>query len=460
MDRNDFHRLFKCVGPAVLPVIHVQDSAQALANVRIAVREGAQGVFLINHDFPYPAFLPIIQDVRRAFPTLWLGVNFLAVTGQEAFPVLARLAGEGCPVDAYWADDACIDERRGVTDQPAAAAIAHARRDSGWKGLYFGGTAFKKQRPVKPQDFAAAARIAVQYMDVVTTSGVATGDAAEHGKIEAFRQGCGDVALGLASGVTPENVASYAAAADAILVATGINRPGDFYTIDPLRLRRLLANVRRSAAGETALDNDRAARWYLSRMAPNVKGETFAWLDPSAMYLNARSFHSLVDDLAVPFAADGIEVVAGLDAMGFILGTAIATRLGIGVLTIRKSSKLPVVADAVDFTNYSGRTQKMEMRKPAFRPGTRVLLVDQWLETGGTMTGAIELVERQGGVVAGIASVCIEENAATTALRATYKCVAAVMPGSPIQDQCNRQTLDSFGDFTPELAFPDTVAEQ
>lgn len=459
MDRNDFHRLFKCVGPAVLPVIHVQDSAQAIGNVRIALREGAQGVFLINHDFPYEEFLPIIRDVRAAFPMLWLGVNFLAVTGDEAFPVLAQLADAGCPVDAYWADDARIDERRGVDDQPEAAAITAARRASGWNGLYFGGTAFKKQRAVKPQAFAAAARIAAQHMDVVTTSGVATGESAAHGKAEAFRQGCDEAALALASGITPENVASYAAETDAILVATGINRPGDFYNIDPLRLRRLLSNVRRIGAGETAPGNDRAERWYLSRMAPNVKGETFAWLDPSAIYLNAQSFHALVDDLAVPFAADAIELVAGLDAMGFILGTAIATRLGTGVLTIRKAGKLPVVADAVDFTNYSGRTQQMEMRKPAFRPGTRVLLVDQWVETGGTMTGAIELIERQGGVVGGIAAVCIEENAATTALRAKYKCVSAVMSGSAIQEQCNRQTLDSFADFTPEMAFPDTAAE-
>ena len=101
-------------------------------------------------------------------------------------------------------------------------------------------------------------------------------------------------------------------------------------------------------------------------MAPNVKGERFAWLDPSTIYINARAFHALVDDLIVPFDPSGIDVVAGFDAMGFVLGSAIATRLGKGFLTIRKAGKVPVETDMVDFVNYSGRTQQMEMRKPAF----------------------------------------------------------------------------------------------
>ncbi len=57
MDRQLFHKLFKCSGPAVLPVIHVLDFEQACRNVRVALGEGAQGVFLINHDFSYDRFV-------------------------------------------------------------------------------------------------------------------------------------------------------------------------------------------------------------------------------------------------------------------------------------------------------------------------------------------------------------------------------------------------------------------
>jgi predicted TIM-barrel enzyme len=238
MDRSAFHRLFKSPGPIVTPVIHVLDRAQALANIGHAVRLGAPGVFLINHDFSADAFLPILRAVRADCPDLWLGVNFLAQPGRVAFPVLGRLQAEGCGIDAYWADDACMDERQ--TSQTEAEAIAAIRAASGWQGLYFGGVCFKKQRPVDPALNEHSARIARPFMDVVTTSGIATGQATDLTKIADFRRGLGPAPLAIASGVTPDNAARYAADVDCFLVATGINRPGDFYTIDPARLAALL----------------------------------------------------------------------------------------------------------------------------------------------------------------------------------------------------------------------------
>ena len=452
MDRFEFRKRFKTVGPAVLPVIHARDSGQVARNVQIAVREGAHGVFLINHDFAFEGLLPLIRDVRSRFPALWLGVNFLGVTGARAFPVLGDLERTGCVVDAYWADDARVDEMSDT--QPEADAIAETRRASGWTGLYLGGTAFKKQREVRPEHFETAARTAVRYMDAVTTSGAATGRSAEVSKIRAFRNGCEDWALAVASGVTPDNANAYAGLVDAILVATGINRRGDFYNIEPMRLRRLLAACRDAGAGAPEPNPD--AGWYLPLMAPNVKGERFAWLDPSTIYINASAFHALVDDLIAPFDPSKIDLVVGFDAMGFVLGSAIATRIGRGFLTIRKEGKVPVETDVVDFVNYSKRTQQMEMRKPAFPPGTRVLLVDQWVETGGTMDAGIRLVERQGGIVAGIATVCIEETAGGAVYRGLYRCSTAVIPGTAEQEQCNRKTMDHFANFDPTCYFPET----
>ncbi len=242
MDRQGFHKLFKSPGPVVTPVIHVLDRAQAMRNVAVAVRAGAAGVFLINHDFPKEQLLPVIRAVRSRWPALWLGVNFLAVSGREAFPLLGRLQAEGCPIDAYWADDACIDERE--TGQAAADEIARIRAGSGWTGLYFGGVAFKKQRPVDPARHRRSAEIAPPFMDVVTTSGIATGREADDSKIADFRAGLGDAPLALASGVTPSNAARYGRDADCFLVATGINRDGDFYNSGPARLDSLLVVTR------------------------------------------------------------------------------------------------------------------------------------------------------------------------------------------------------------------------
>ena len=202
------------------------------------------------------------------------------------------------------------------------------------------------------------------------------------------------------------------------------------------------------------MTDTRNMRWYLDIMSPNTKGEKFAWLDPTSIYINGDAFTQLLDDLTADLEGVDCDVVAGLDAMGFVLGAALATRIGVGFLPIRKAGKLCVDTDSVSFTNYSGRTQDMEMRTPAFAAGTRVLLVDQWIETGGTMDGAIRLVERQGGIVAGIATIAMEDNDRTAGYRAAYPVVTAVQPDTDLQEQCNRQTLDSFASYKPEMAFP------
>jgi len=452
MKRSQFKKEFKCIGPAVFPVIHVVDEKQVLSNVVVAIGEGAHGVFLINHDFNVETFLPIIEAVRSQYPSLWLGVNFLAVTGKVAFPILAALQQKGCNIDAYWADDARIDENVAGTEQREAIEIDRIRRQCGWQGMYFGGTAFKKQRVVEPERYADAAREAADNMDVVTTSGIATGEETDLDKMIVFRRAIDSAPLAIASGLTPDNIHRYDRDIDAALVATGINYPGDFYNIDPLRLRRFLRNCR---SPEQSAKSNKKPFWYLDNMAPRSRGEKYAWLDPSSAYINADSFHAMLDELLLPYDARNIDLVAGFDAAGFVLGAAMADRLGTGFLTIRKGGKIPVAFDVVDMTNYSGQTQQMEMRKPAFAKGTRVLLVDQWIETGGTMNAGISLVERQGGIVAGIAAVCIEDTEASKLMANKYLLSACVKKDSEIQDQCNRQTLDSFAKFSAKQCFPE-----
>lgn len=245
MNRNDFHKLFKTPGPVVLPVIHVLDSARTRQNVEILLEAGAPGCFLINHDFGPERFLPIIRDTRAAFPSLWMAVNFLAVTGRDAFPVLGQLQAEGCQVDAYWADDACIDEDGANVE---ANTIAAVRADSDWDGLYFGGTAFKKQREIAPERYGDAAREACPFMDVITTSGTATGQEADLGKLKTFRAAIEDRPMAVASGISPDNALAYADV-DCFMVATGISEPGNFYDIDPHRLAALMSIARSLSKG-------------------------------------------------------------------------------------------------------------------------------------------------------------------------------------------------------------------
>ncbi|XP_040506359.1 adenine phosphoribosyltransferase isoform X3 [Gallus gallus] len=151
--------------------------------------------------------------------------------------------------------------------------------------------------------------------------------------------------------------------------------------------------------------------WYLALMAPNTKGPHYAWLDPSRLYCHPQGLQDCVADLLQPFQGDPIDLVAGIDAMGFIL----AGHLCVETLT-------------EPYTDYSGREKVMEMRTDTVTPGVRILLVDQWVETGGTMRAAIRLVERQGGVVAGVAAICIEDSEGGRWIRERYKCAHCVPP--------------------------------
>ena len=223
-------------------------------------------------------------------------------------------------------------------------------------------------------EIGTAASLASHFMDVVTTSGSATGVAAHIQKIKDMRAGCRDIAMALASGVTPENAAEYASLIDAFLVATGISKPGDFYNLDPSRLRALIQACRFQSYSNAAkkIPSTSNNSSYLSLIAPNAKGDKFAWLDPSSMYMDGKAFSEIANDLMSHFKTDDYDLVVGIDAMGFPLASAIAIKSGKGFLTARKSGRLCVPSDEVPYDCYSGSGNRMEMRKDAFKPGTKV----------------------------------------------------------------------------------------
>ena len=75
--------------------------------------------------------------------------------------------------------------------------------------------------------------------------------------------------------------------------------------------------------------------------------------------------------------------------------------------------------------DYTGQRKTLEFRRDALKPGMRVLLVDEWIETGAQAQAAIQLIEGQGGVIAGVVSLHIDDNEQTEPLRARYRCVQA-----------------------------------
>ena len=146
--------------------------------------------------------------------------------------------------------------------------------------------------------------------------------------------------------------------------------------------------------------------------------------DVTPLFADFQAFESLVHDLLKPFAEDEYDYIAGIDALGFILGTAIAWRTKKGLITIRKTGKLPGPTDSESFTDYSGKQKAFEIGKEAIKRGSKILVVDEWVETGAQIIAAIKLIEKQGGIIAGIVSICIDENDETRKLRQNYKCLS------------------------------------
>uniref|UniRef100_A0A3Q3R0H4 adenine phosphoribosyltransferase n=1 Tax=Monopterus albus TaxID=43700 RepID=A0A3Q3R0H4_MONAL len=194
-----------------------------------------------------------------------------------------------------------------------------------------------------------------------------------------------------------------------------------------------------------AVPANRCKGWYLSLMAPNTKGQAFAWLDPSRLYCNSLALADCVKDLVSPFQNDTIDLVAGIDAMGFILGASVANTLGKGFLAIRKAGHLCVSTQHQNYIDYTGKKKTMEIRLDVLKPGMRVLLVDQWIETGGTMKAAIQLVERQGATVVGVATVAIQNTEGGKWIKENYK-FSHCIP-EELQRQIDDRYLTSFQAF-------------
>ncbi len=182
--------------------------------------------------------------------------------------------------------------------------------------------------------------------------------------------------------------------------------------------------------------------------------------DVTPLFADATAFTALLDDLARPFADAAVDLVAGIDALGFVLGAALATRLRLGFVPLRKGGKLPVPADTASFVDYSGGAKSLELRRGAVPAGARVMLVDEWIETGAQVGAAIGLVEGQGGIVAGVVTLAMDDNAATQALRVAYRCHAVWLlePEPETEKGASEMTTNTTDDLIAALAaIPDRL---
>lgn len=129
------------------------------------------------------------------------------------------------------------------------------------------------------------------------------------------------------------------------------------------------------------------------------KGVVFR--DITTLLKNGRAFKLAVDLLYKRYKGKKIELVAAIESRGFILGGALANRMGVGFVPVRKFGKLP--ADRIEEKyDLEYGTDTLEIHKDAVKKGQKVLIVDDLLATGGTLKATCKLVEKLGGKVAGI----------------------------------------------------------
>lgn len=132
------------------------------------------------------------------------------------------------------------------------------------------------------------------------------------------------------------------------------------------------------------------------RTIPDFPQKGIMFRDVTTLFLDSEGLKQAIDQMIEPYVNQKIDKVAGLEARGFILGGAIADRLSLGFVPIRKAGKLPGQVISQDYElEYGSAT--MEIHKDCIEPGEKILLVDDLLATGGTAEAGIKLMEKLGG---------------------------------------------------------------
>ena len=225
----------------LLAVIHsMADPQHSVRNALIAFEGGVDGIWLINHGPMSPeTLMKTYQIVRAEFPNEWIGVNLLGTRLKDILDFVPR------SVNGIWTDNAGVPDERWVGPCEADDFLKNKEH---WPGLYFGGTVFKgaANRYDEPAD---AARRAMPYMDVVTTSGSQTGSAPMVEKLKTMREAIGDFPLANASGNSIDNVEEFSQYTDCLITASSLltreSQWNGIDELDPDKVSEMVAAVKR-----------------------------------------------------------------------------------------------------------------------------------------------------------------------------------------------------------------------
>jgi adenine phosphoribosyltransferase len=135
----------------------------------------------------------------------------------------------------------------------------------------------------------------------------------------------------------------------------------------------------------------------LIRTIPDYPKPGILFRDVSTLLLDGAGFRQTIDRMAA-LVAPGTELIAGIEARGFVVAAGLSYAMGLGKLMLRKPGKLPGEKIGIDYALEYG-TDRIELHTDQVSPGQKVVLVDDLIATGGTALAGIELIRRAGGVV-------------------------------------------------------------
>jgi adenine phosphoribosyltransferase len=138
------------------------------------------------------------------------------------------------------------------------------------------------------------------------------------------------------------------------------------------------------------------------RHVPDFPKTGILFYDVTTLLRDPQGFRTTIDTLALPYLDQGIHTVVGIESRGFILGAAVADRIGAGFVPVRKLGKLPAATLRASYDLEYG-SDTLEMHRDAVEPGQQILVVDDLLATGGTAKATLDLVRQAGATVYGVA---------------------------------------------------------
>lgn len=222
---------------SLIVALHVQNLQHALDGARIAIENGAHGVAVVTHMVTpeYGAYIAAIIKEKYKYDKVLL--NILQRKPIDTFKMITNST-----IDWVWTDKAMIKGIDRVHEKDNSAdELLTWQQENECDKLYFGGLDFKYQKGLSPEEYPFAVEQAKKYLDVITTSWAGTGISADSEKIKTIKKLAGDYPVGLASGISAENIHEYIPHTDISIVATAISN--DYRNLNPQKVAELAKKI-------------------------------------------------------------------------------------------------------------------------------------------------------------------------------------------------------------------------